>query len=133
MLVVILTFFVVAFMVFFMMHFTDSSNAFDIVPSSANVNIESTGVEARKKPNGCLCRIHRLHESFLAEHSDLFTDMVNHYPTGRLVSAKLKDQLEFSGFVAERRGLFRVTMFVVVLVFMHLAFVLFTFSVIFAQ
>ena len=53
--IVILAFFVLAFMLLFMMHITDSSIAFDVIPSSANINIETTGVEARKKSNGCLC------------------------------------------------------------------------------
>ena len=53
--IVILAFFVLAFMLLFMMHFTNDAIAFDVVPSSANINIETTGVEARKKSNGCLC------------------------------------------------------------------------------
>ena len=89
--IVIFTFLMFAFVLLLVVHLTNDAIAFDVVPTSTDIDIKTTGVKAGKEPYSCLCRIHRLHKGFFTEHSDLFTDMVNHYPTGRLVSAKLKD------------------------------------------
>ena len=81
MLVVIFTFFVLTFM----KHFTNSSVAFDIVPSGTDIDVKITGVETSKKSDGRLCRIHRLHERFFTQHGDLFVDVIDNDSTRLLV------------------------------------------------